>query len=207
MFEWPGLPLKFFDTCPDGYWADIDECKCKPCHASCFTCRGPEEFDCMICANTMLKSWSYGHSQNTPCQPCQEGFFQQPPNTGTCVACHSNCKSCYGPGPSDCKICSQEGMVANIYGECVENCKHFVGLVFDSSGQNPRPVADGYTSDSTGFSGCKPCSKGCLNCARATSILLDRCEQCEVGFKFTSGSTLTRKCIEEEKLNSTCPPG
>lgn len=41
---------KCVSSCPDGSYGDDDTNDCEECHPSCRTCRGPDEDDCLSCA-------------------------------------------------------------------------------------------------------------------------------------------------------------
>ncbi|XP_048828851.1 proprotein convertase subtilisin/kexin type 5 [Brienomyrus brachyistius] len=156
-------------SCPEGYFEDLDQGLCVPCHPSCASCSGPEADDCASCTMRMPRLYQGSCSVDCPvgtyyqsavgeCQDCDQtcmscsgpeatqctqckpglvldpntmrcgitGGSSCPPRTFlhkdgfSCLACHSSCSSCVGPGASQCETCTVPRYLYN--GSCVSDC-------------------------------------------------------------------------------------
>jgi len=75
-----------YKPCEDGFYHDKGICK--PCHAQCKTCHGPNEDDCESCKDKL-----YLTDKHT-CKPeCPTGNYEDD-KTKTCEKCHASCCDC-----------------------------------------------------------------------------------------------------------------
>ena len=84
--------------CPAGYTADSGGAECQSCPLGCDSCSRPAH--CQSCS----PGWTAqdGLCSPPPPQLCQPGLYR---GGGTCLACHSNCRTCSGSGEEDCTSC------------------------------------------------------------------------------------------------------
>ena len=98
-------------SCVCGYGYYMDDAgifSCNPCHASCSTCRGKSDSDCILCAGLL------SFDQNNKCSVCPEGKYD---NNSVCEDCNIYCATC-----SDydiCLSCSDANKTINETGSCV----------------------------------------------------------------------------------------
>lgn len=96
----------------------------------------------------------------------------------SCQSCDPSCETCYGPGINGCKTCPS-GFTLTTGQECAQSCSTSEGLYFDKNGYDGNTVAPGYTGDSSGRAGCKPCHPTCKTCTGPTR---GHCSSCPTGF-------------------------
>ena len=84
--------------CPAGYTADSGGAECLSCPLGCDSCSQPDH--CQSCS----PGWTAqdGLCSPPPPQLCQPGLYR---GSGTCLACHSNCRTCSGHREEDCTGC------------------------------------------------------------------------------------------------------
>jgi proprotein convertase subtilisin/kexin type 5 len=41
------------EVCPSGYWGDLSDRKCKPCHSTCKECSKAGAESCTVCDNPL----------------------------------------------------------------------------------------------------------------------------------------------------------
>ena len=86
------------DRCPLGTYNKAEDHRCLPCHASCHSCSGPSNNDCLSCPpGTRLHDYT--------CQSCSLQHYYDA-ETSACQKCHHSCHTCSGPSVSECKSCS-----------------------------------------------------------------------------------------------------
>ncbi|KAL4484495.1 hypothetical protein ABPG74_019672, partial [Tetrahymena malaccensis] len=97
FYQFSDLNCKECNTI-DGNFIDHD--KCIKCHQSCQTCVGEKENQCQKCNNAL---GLYLFSDNT-CRKCNtnNSYFI---DGGNCIACHKNCKICFGAKNDQCQEC------------------------------------------------------------------------------------------------------
>ncbi|XP_053319728.1 proprotein convertase subtilisin/kexin type 5-like [Spea bombifrons] len=86
-------------TCPDGYYDDLDDGKCIPCHYSCETCSGTSEDDCETCPSDNAKLYQGRCLTDCPTGTYYNSVLRE------CQECHRTCATCSGPQPTDCIQC------------------------------------------------------------------------------------------------------
>lgn len=102
-------------TCSAGYVLDYRQGICVRCHATCATCMGPTENECVTCKNDQ---WSL---EGSLCKKsCGKGWYKDP-LTSLCESCHPLCKTCSGPGEAACTSCVAK--LSLLKGRCVSSCK------------------------------------------------------------------------------------
>lgn len=135
-------------TNPSEY-ADKFTNQCKKCNESCFSCYGPNIFQCTSCNQPFY----YNELTNECALDCPFGTFK---NDSTafyvCSACNSTCKSCDGGTGSDCLSCVSGLFLDNR--QCLLACS------------TPATYADTFAQK------CSGCDTACLKC---TGPLISQC--------------------------------
>ncbi|XP_061078529.1 proprotein convertase subtilisin/kexin type 5 [Conger conger] len=90
-------------SCPEGFFEDLDEGRCVPCHSTCGTCSGPLQDDCETCSPQSPKLY-----EGTCLEGCPTGTYYET-SAGECQECDQTCAECSGPQPT-CLRC-QKGLV------------------------------------------------------------------------------------------------
>ena len=86
------------DRCPLGTYSKAEDHRCLLCHASCHSCSGPSNNDCLSCPpGTRLHDYT--------CQSCSLQHYYDA-ETSACQKCHHSCHTCSGPSASECTSCS-----------------------------------------------------------------------------------------------------
>ncbi|XP_028813093.1 proprotein convertase subtilisin/kexin type 5 [Denticeps clupeoides] len=88
-------------NCPEGYFEDLDEGRCVPCHRTCATCSGPLFDDCESCSDAAPKLYEGTCSKDCPTGTYYETSVQE------CQECHQTCARCTGPEPTHCTQCGK----------------------------------------------------------------------------------------------------
>ncbi|KAH8385207.1 hypothetical protein KR200_005715, partial [Drosophila serrata] len=134
---------------------------CRSCHASCETCNGNLETNCMSCPPNQLLE------QSRCVSGCQDGFFME--TAGVCSPCLHTCSQCVSR--TNCSNCSKGLELQN--GECRTTC------------------ADGYYSDrgicAKCYLSCHTCSgprrNQCVQCPTGWQLAAGECHpECPEGF-------------------------
>ena len=86
--------------CPAGYTASADSAECLACPLGCDSCARPDR--CLSCSPGWTAQDNSGLCSPPPPQLCQPGLYR---GGGTCLACHSACRTCSGHGEEDCTGC------------------------------------------------------------------------------------------------------
>ena len=175
------------EPCPDGYWGDITDRKCKPCHQdtdgpyyTCATCDAGENNNCLSCnPGTFL--------HNSQClDPCPDGYWEDT-TAHKCEQCHQNslgplytCLTCDAAGGSACLSCDSPAFLHN--NQCIEPCPD--GYWGDITDRKCKPCH--YDIVGPYFS-CLTCNLGgpsnCLTCASGTFLLNNQClDPCPDGY-------------------------
>ncbi|XP_068159733.1 furin-like protease 2 isoform X1 [Drosophila tropicalis] len=97
------------ETCSDSEFFNPTESQCQSCHATCETCNGPLESNCMSCPSNRLLELNHCVTG------CQDGFFME---TGVCSPCLHTCTQCFSR--TNCSNCSKGLELQN--GECRTTC-------------------------------------------------------------------------------------
>ncbi|XP_071965546.1 proprotein convertase subtilisin/kexin type 5-like [Antedon mediterranea] len=134
----------------------FDGVACQDCDASCRTCLGARDFDCLLCQNEFLL-------ENGKCvSECSDGTYK---DNDKCGECHSTCKTCKGPSQNSCDSCAS-GMYLGFYDSCENECPP--GFYFNKD----KDCVDCHEN-------CKTCygdgENNCLGCPRETYLLVDTC--------------------------------
>ncbi|XP_016951900.1 furin-like protease 2 isoform X3 [Drosophila biarmipes] len=135
--------------------------QCSACHASCASCNGPAETNCMSCGPSRLLE------QSRCVSGCREGFFMEAGSV--CSPCLHTCSQCVSR--TNCSNCSKGLELQN--GECRTTC------------------ADGYYSDrgicAKCYLSCHTCSgprrNQCVQCPVGWQLAAGECHpECPEGF-------------------------
>ncbi|MED6272463.1 hypothetical protein CHARACLAT_030681, partial [Characodon lateralis] len=117
-------------SCDDGFYHDMQEDECRPCHEACATCAGTGVEACNRCAKGFLmEEWRCASS-------CSAGFYATEPTPEIadghriCRRCDSSCLTCVGPGRQNCSSCSSGHRLQE--GVCVVNTECTDGEYQDS---------------------------------------------------------------------------
>lgn len=150
--------------CDSGYvLSDNSSYICVKCDASCTTCSGSTEYDCLACSDPnsaisdqgnciCLEGYSLSSDNLTcvqeKCPACDPGFYSQ---SCSCLECSENCSEC--TDYETCTACKDpEMLIVNNSCECPEDFISQNGLCFCPDHQ--------YKSDNS----CVSCPKGCDEC-------------------------------------------
>ena len=170
------------NPCPDGYWGDTSDYKCKPCHAAsssadvqrdCRTCFGPLGTSCITCKDNTM----YFMVEKTCLETCPAGYYSTGaiyPNN-LCKRCYlydssisedGTCNTCTGPNSYECTSCNSTQFLDSTTGKCVNACpigyfKNHTTHTCDQCYRAPAsdtPEQDCYTCDGGSSRDCSACS-------------------------------------------------
>ena len=106
------ITRKCTDSCPDGTYPDTISKECTFCNASCYTCTGPINTNCVSCypfaslvtgkCNCDITYYGFSESLCTTPQSCFN-----------CRKCFTGCAVCNGSTSSDCEMCIQNYFLTN----------------------------------------------------------------------------------------------
>lgn len=83
---------KCHDDCPEGYFTNVQQKRCEPCHTDCTSCDGPDPDDCISCKGSRALRYngkclnncpSYTYLDETECR----GVFMCSYNISNTVMC------------------------------------------------------------------------------------------------------------------------
>ncbi|KCV68394.1 hypothetical protein H696_04686 [Fonticula alba] len=101
-------------------WYDPASRRYIRCHPSCESCTGPGPDSCLTC----VSGWRLeaGDDRAGTCvSDCPVGsYLPSGSESSECAACHSNCRTCFGPSASECLSCHSQRPSKNRH--CVEAC-------------------------------------------------------------------------------------
>ncbi|KAI8035334.1 furin-like protease 2 isoform X2 [Drosophila gunungcola] len=149
------------EDCTESEFFSQTEGHCSPCHASCGSCNGPAETNCMSCPPSRLLE------QSRCVSGCRDGFFMEAGSV--CSPCLHTCSQCVSR--TNCSNCSKGLELQN--GECRTTC------------------ADGYYSDrgicAKCYLSCHTCSgprrNQCVQCPAGWKLAAGECHpECPEGF-------------------------
>ncbi|XP_055078515.1 proprotein convertase subtilisin/kexin type 5 [Periophthalmus magnuspinnatus] len=156
-------------SCPEGYFEDMEEGRCGPCHTTCASCSGPLGGDCETCSSVSPMLY-----KGTCLRECPSGTYYQT-TAKECQECHQTCARCRGPEPNQCTECER-------------------GLVLDPSSLLCGVTGDAHCPLGTYLQDdhftCSSCHRGCLSCEGP-----ELCSTCAVPHYLHNGSC-TRSCPE-----------
>ncbi|KAL4442386.1 hypothetical protein ABPG74_005727, partial [Tetrahymena malaccensis] len=137
--------------CKDGYYLDFINQICQKCHASCSTCSGPYNYQCLTCSTSV--AYSSVINATTGLCDCQAGYFKT--SEGTCSLCSQYCASCENSS-TQCTSCSAaQKRILNSNAQCV--CQN------------------GYAEDSASTTCLQCTATKCASCSKAN---LGQCTSC-----------------------------
>ncbi|KRX02171.1 Insulin-like growth factor binding protein, N-terminal [Pseudocohnilembus persalinus] len=179
------------------------------CHATCKTCTGAANTDCLTCPTTPTLYYKFGASSPYQClTTCPAGYFQDTSEPeALCSQCNSRCSACYGSSYNKCTACNAG---YNLSGNtcqltCTSNCltckENPDSANTCTSCASPRylynysciltcpagfyPYVDGTTDP---YRWCKACNSKCSSCTDYST-----CTACNAGF-YLQGSTCYSDC-------------
>jgi len=136
---------------------------CLDCHATCTSCFGPNNTNCLSCNNETRVFIPSNYS----CFLCPAKHFGNDA-TQKCESCHSTCKSCFGPNLTNCASCeSQFYYLYKIVSACI--------------------ICDLKTYGNDTVEYCVNCHPSCKTCIGSSSTDCLSCELTESFFNSTSG--------------------
>ena len=177
--------------CEDGLFLnDQGKCGCDP---TCLTCDGPNDDDCLTCADKA-----------------------QVVVDGKCQNCDPSCAECSGPGPQECTVCHDGYKVDPVTGECVPVCDTTKCKECNEDGSQctacdePKVLYNGECVDCDEScltcngpenyqcidcvppnefhdGKCFVCDKSCLTCSGPND---DECETCDADYELIDGKCL-----------------
>ncbi len=141
---------------------------CTKCHATCKECSSAAETACTACPSSPVAQFI---QLNGTCQPgCATGTFLPLPTSIACIVCSPNCKTCNGPGSSQCTSCHL-GKNLQPDNSCGFGCPLFY-----------FPNAD---------SKCVTCHPNCETCSNE---LINSCTSCNIDRVRTAAGECVKKC-------------
>ncbi|XP_030379433.1 furin-like protease 2 isoform X2 [Scaptodrosophila lebanonensis] len=164
---------KCYSACPLNTYETEDN-KCAHCHASCGTCKGPSEVDCITCRPSR-------YAYESKClNNCPDGFYADKKRL-ECLPCLDGCKSCTSNGVcTDCR----DNWTLNRKKKCVlvgsERCNES-----EYFSQNDDQCKLCHSSCET----CNgPVETNCLTCHQGRLLELNSCVSgCKDGFFMEAG--------------------
>ena len=153
---------------------------CVKCHATCATCSGPLETNCLTCGSTQ-PLWEEGKcvtkcaaatavkyidaTGRKSCKAdCEVGFVVD--TDGYCKACHSTCEQCSSTSSTSCTLCDSKGPYPLLVsGKCLATCPAGTTRFEGSNGFKTckSSCGDGFVLNSaTGY--CLQCDQNCQSC-------------------------------------------
>ncbi|KCV70411.1 hypothetical protein H696_02752 [Fonticula alba] len=183
-------------------WHDPASKRYIHCHPSCESCTGPGPDSCLTC----VSGWRLepgGNGAGTCVSDCPVGsYLPSGSSSSQCAACHSNCRTCFGPGATQCLSCNSQRPIRNR--QCVEACGtgfYRVGgechACHPSCGQCTGPA------DSQCIGDCSPMafrlSAGEEDHSQAEFTCVTMCPK-------GTGRTADRKCLPCEDSCAACWP-
>lgn len=209
--------------CPEGYFEDVANKQCRPCHVQCLdACYGPTNTDCATCASTKLNGACIASCPSntvqvpavvtnaTPidntqipatrafCATCdQVEHFEDV--DGNCVACSAQCAagaSCTGPAAHECLPfnATQCKYFQLTNGTCVQSCPRNMYATFVASGDNKCLPCSAQCDESLGCSGPGPFA--CTRCKHVQMKDTDgQCvDACPASHYLTTDARFCRRC-------------
>jgi cysteine-rich repeat protein len=181
-------------TCSGGSANSSDTCV--TCHASCATCSGPSEEECVACAS----SHPFFSAPGTCLASCLP-IAKYADSSNVCKPCDGACGTCSGATSSDCVSCTSASTPFLDAGTCVAECPS-TGTYSGAIGL----VAACLACDST----CKACggpgSTDCVSCPAAGTPFFDAgtCVSVCPSGKYASANNA---CVVCNSLCSECSDG
>jgi len=181
-------------TCSGGSANSSDTCV--TCHASCATCSGPSEEECVACAS----SHPFFSAPGTCLASCLP-IAKYADSSNVCKPCDGACGTCSGATSSDCVSCTSASTPFLDAGTCVAECPS-TGTYSGAIGL----VAACLACDST----CKACggpgSTDCVSCPAAGTPFFDAgtCVSVCPSGKYASANNA---CVVCDSLCSECSDG
>lgn len=161
--------------------------QCMPCHASCASCKGSSEYECLSCnklSNRVLINLQAGVTIGQ-CE-CRDGFF---PNFDRCDACHPSCRECSGPAANQCTACYVSATLAS--GACT--CDS--GFNFNPE---TRTCVNCAANEFSAGGTCTACHSTCASCIGPSQT---DCTVCAGGFVQVPSTTSNVRVVCQ------CNPG
>ena len=136
-FQYPMDSGSCLDVCPDGFYADNSDWKCKACYSTgvigksaCLTCFGPLATNCKTCS---APATFYSPVDNSCVTTCPDGYYADnsdyPENQ--CRKCYQynpplnldgTCATCDGPSSNRCLSCNSSQFLDSTTNTCVNTC-------------------------------------------------------------------------------------
>ena len=215
------------DVCPDGFYADNSDWKCKPCYSSgvknksaCATCIGPLATNCTTCfASTTYYSIYYSPVDNSCVRTCPGGYYADtsPPPNNQCRKCYQynppthlsgTCATCSGPDSYQCLSCNSSQFLDSTTSTCVNSCP--TGWWGNSSSSKCEPcfktwsatqlIQNCFTCNGPNSTNCTSCSSGSFYYTPNSSCLLN-CPT--VGYWEDTFSNECKPCYEYKATSLT----
>ncbi|XP_033633747.1 proprotein convertase subtilisin/kexin type 5-like [Asterias rubens] len=125
--------------------------KCKACSASCLSCVGYSDSDCLSCKDLFFLM----ESSSQCVLECEDGFFKDI-ETKKCMPCDPLCSKCEDSA-MNCEVC-EPGAVLTIYNSCQLSCSVNQYLNSDNKCQQCNNIC--YTCSGGGTQECLSCVPG-----------------------------------------------
>ncbi|OXA61252.1 Furin-like protease 2 [Folsomia candida] len=174
------------DQCSGGSYLTSNRKECLDCPKLCTKCKSAE-----ICEECRTD----GMLQEGKCLPhCSEGYYN---DVGTCSRCSQSCKTCIGPGESECVTCVS-GRKLSRSGRCVN-----LNSTTTKSGptmKSEKQCADGYWYSRTETK-CQSCHPSCSKC---NGPMPYNCRNCVTPLRLDRGSSRCISCCKTSEDLDCC---
>ncbi|EAR95046.2 TNFR/NGFR cysteine-rich region family protein (macronuclear) [Tetrahymena thermophila SB210] len=154
--------------CQPNYYGNSYTALCEQCDASCATCSGPNNNQCLSCKNSLFLLQASG----TCVSNCPNGYSQNN-LLNQCQKCDSSCKECSGTSNTQCTSCISQLILFN--NQCLSQCPS--GYFISQSSNQCVPCDQS----------CESCSgqlsSNCLSCKPGTFLISNQCiSKCPDGY-------------------------
>lgn len=208
-------------SCPDSFYAEFTEGKCKECDSLtkfCQTCSNA--VDCKSCIDGYFLIGKV-------CVDACTGPYYNDTATRTCKKCSNVCPTCFGPSTAECNSCTTYNSIAYYLHEPTYACLTICPSGYARSAEADHkclPCQDCLTCDINLNTKCTSCAPGTFltlglcktTCPDGTyrNTTTNKCENCNVACQNCSGP-LNTQCnicntnfyLYSTTCSSSCPAG
>ncbi|KAL4469881.1 hypothetical protein ABPG72_011102 [Tetrahymena utriculariae] len=194
------------DICKNSYYISISQnnlcvSECNLTQPQYIDQTNPNQFYCRQCQSICQTCSS---QQN--CTSCIPGYYLY---QNQCIQCDVSCKSCTGPGPNNCSVCSQQGYYISIQQNnlCLPQCDLSQAQYIDSSNSSQLFCRKCLAS-------CQKCNDGqsCFTCLQGYYLANNICNKCDSSCASCKGASQSDCLICNQnyfilvKQNNICVP-